>query len=85
MNDSEAILQTTMLIAALTIFVFGGSITFLALKVLQLYLLWSYAHYNHASPSSRSRYTQYYYLDRILGPSLYLSISTVLYYYLYLD
>uniref|UniRef100_A0A7S0NFQ9 Sodium/hydrogen exchanger n=1 Tax=Phaeocystis antarctica TaxID=33657 RepID=A0A7S0NFQ9_9EUKA len=32
MNDSEAILQTTMLIAALTIFVFGGSITFLALK-----------------------------------------------------
>ena len=32
MNDSEAILQTTMLIAALTIFVFGGSITWLALK-----------------------------------------------------
>jgi len=32
MNDSEAILQTTMLIAALTIFVFGGSITALAIK-----------------------------------------------------
>jgi len=32
MNDAEAILQTTMLIAAATIFVFGGSITHLALK-----------------------------------------------------
>jgi hypothetical protein len=38
MNDSEAILQTTMLIAALTIFVFGGSITALAIKVL-VYIL----------------------------------------------
>jgi len=32
MSDSEAILQTTMLIAALTIFVFGGSITWIATK-----------------------------------------------------
>lgn len=32
MSDSEAILQTTMLIAALTILVFGGSITWIATK-----------------------------------------------------